>query len=1170
MWSNISAPSSLAGGAHEAKLAAAKTDSSSNNNQVALQEQNGNHRTDDGSQTNNKQSSLSSGGSPLMRYKHAVCSAPNGFIYIHGGRFGNEPLDDDVWRFDPHHNSWLQLETTGTKPPCLQEHTLVEHHNQLYLFGGQVSASNQENSFWQLDLLTFKWTPISMKSSRQFGAHLGPTNRRGHSAVIYRDSMYVFGGFEDFRGSSSQLWQFDLPNQRWELRNLSSISDCQPEPRHSHSAIVFDDSMYVYGGLSNLKPLGDLWRWSWRDKRWFKERTRGQSPGQLHGHSAIQAFGSMFVFGGERRGRPTRSLWRLNLSNLCWQKVRPKGPRPSPTTWHAAIANPLGMLDEANYIIEGGDCSALESASSLSDNCFGGHSGAEFIGHVSDEMKQMRRVSYANGRNRPIRTEMSNNNNSGAEPKQLPDSKPPTSGPSTAQPLPKSSSTQIRPKAGGKRKLRLSFLSRRNKTSRASSSSYELKQMQNSLSAANLLSPTDPPKRHSIGIATPSEQIKCEPPSDEAMQVDDASDRPAREGGAKILDNLDTDIKQMFEQALVESSGERKEDDGSSGARGDQHHHHQSKRINRDSMTQSQLSSCLASSRSTYKTAREHLGEENNSTMTLTGDLLNHEMPSELPRVDAAEGPYNRRDNRPKSEIVQSLADRADARIKHLYTPFFNHHHQSNLPSFSSTSPNGKVATDGQGFFDRPNHRDQGRSKRLSFNDKSKRHTIHQTMTYYNLYFAASPTKSMVESENENSSSKDAPVEMLSQEDELDARPNRLVRDDLSSSTIKGAASTSAALVGVRDGESSSGSQATDQLSGLLDASRNSSESRTLCQDLNSIKQQATATALPAECSEDNFELQRAGLRESLNQLRRREPTTASETSGDNTSLSFSVIAEFEEDDLLQYSGQPVDQSIVSPVRLSNGYNNSREEDELQFDNNSHLGELEDYQRRRSIQQQVAVESNQNNETLIAAHKSASSGYDSIHSSTNNTANEQNSSPASNTIRYQQPGDYHRRQSAMLEEDTGSSLSGASPQRGVASGDSQAMRDIRRRAQANRVGGQQSLPEPLASTTTTDSLAMTSSDAFESSISACCSAPSKSVPSSPRDHLAGTCCRRVAAGDRPIQRQQQHQRPIQRFMSFSKRKSKTRYWQLCMFVIGGKQGGAQSVHEPITIWRLYI
>ena len=37
-----------------------------------------------------------------------------------------------------------------------------------------------------------------------------PSGRRGHTAVLYGDAMHVFGGFQDIRGSSSELWTFDF------------------------------------------------------------------------------------------------------------------------------------------------------------------------------------------------------------------------------------------------------------------------------------------------------------------------------------------------------------------------------------------------------------------------------------------------------------------------------------------------------------------------------------------------------------------------------------------------------------------------------------------------------------------------------------------------------------------------------------------------------------------------------------------------------------------------------------------------------------------------------------------------------------------------------------------------------------------------------------------------
>ena len=37
-----------------------------------------------------------------------------------------------------------------------------------------------------------------------------PLNRRGHSAVIYRDSMFLFGGILDTGHASNELWRYSF------------------------------------------------------------------------------------------------------------------------------------------------------------------------------------------------------------------------------------------------------------------------------------------------------------------------------------------------------------------------------------------------------------------------------------------------------------------------------------------------------------------------------------------------------------------------------------------------------------------------------------------------------------------------------------------------------------------------------------------------------------------------------------------------------------------------------------------------------------------------------------------------------------------------------------------------------------------------------------------------
>lgn len=1125
MWSNISAPRSFVGPSIPPALKTQfhQSVSSEDNKQlngdcgpVALNEKQVDKQYYDSEQNLNI---YQESGSPLARFKHAVCSSPNGYIYIHGGRTGNCALYDDIWRFDPHQNSWSQMKTSGRKPPNLQEHTLVEYNEQLYLFGGQVSASNDDESFWRLDLVNNEWHSLKLRSSK-YGAYLGPSNRRGHSAVIYGDSMYIFGGFEDFRGSSSQLWEYDLMNQRWELRNLSSLSAIQPEPRHSHSAIVHDCNMYIYGGLSNLKPLGDLWRWSWRDKRWFKEKTRGRSPGQLHGHSAIQAFGSMFVFGGERNGRTTRGLWRLNLTNLTWQKINPKGPRPDPTTFHCAIANPLSILDETNYIVEG-DHEFLRDTSATSTTTYGCYRENQDRGSGDSETSSI-----------PIKRE--------------PESKLTHSKSTIADLDGAILSSQNHQQADRRltRRSRLNFLARRN-NNRPRSSNYELgKQLPTSSSASNFIGsatgvhgPNAISQRHSVAAVT---------------SATNTNGKLVHENGnARILDNLEMDIKEIFQRTSVdEVTGEEimsviippssiQDNRSSIQTSASQYQTAPLAPTNSSSGDQDQgmansdtLQNLPKSQRTSYafttpseslNTLRgEVIGDNTGNQTRIRHNNGNNQRAPGLPG-------YNRRDNRPKSEILdrKKLIGALDDKIKRLYYPHF---HQDG----GEQNRNSLVSRRDTRDFELNGNQDR--------TDKSKRHTIHQTMTYYNLYFSEdkssdSPTSSEKEEKLVNNSV-----------------PFRMIRDDLSSHTIRG---TSGALIGIHGASSISGSSHSDHRSQLS----LESDSRTICGDLNnqtggsSSGAGATSTTMNGGAG-----IQLSSLTNALTSSRDHRNLAASidvaESQGDDTSRSFSVIAEFEEDDMFSLPNEP-----GMAQESSRDQSDETNDDEMEMDT--------DY---NNLMQTTPARAN------LLQQKSSSSGYDSISNSENQKGSvapipAQRQSIINHQQQQQQQQNGNHQLSLDTQEDSSvrtESSSGfttnpeTSPEQSAVKKAKNGRQSLYRRAK-NQF-------QITNSSTTADSLALTSEGLGDSGF-----APSKSLPSSPPEDSRSVLQRDITSATSSNnqimsnQTQSKMSNLISRSKFFSKSRSKNRYWQLCMFVIGGKQpGNAQGANEPITIWRLYI
>ena len=48
----------------------------------------------------------------------------------------------------------------------------------------------------------------------------------------------------------------------WHLAYSECNQEEGPGARHSHSAVVHDQAMWVFGGMCDLQPRNDFWKWS--------------------------------------------------------------------------------------------------------------------------------------------------------------------------------------------------------------------------------------------------------------------------------------------------------------------------------------------------------------------------------------------------------------------------------------------------------------------------------------------------------------------------------------------------------------------------------------------------------------------------------------------------------------------------------------------------------------------------------------------------------------------------------------------------------------------------------------------------------------------------------------------------------------------------------------------
>ncbi|XP_022090768.1 uncharacterized protein LOC110979356 [Acanthaster planci] len=281
---------------------------------------------------------------PCHRSKQAACR-DGAQIYVYGGRDGHQTLQD-FWRYDVQTNIWTRLECGGDSPPPLHEHTMVAQRGCLFVFGGELGyGSCGETPLWVYSLAKQTWEKPVIESEV-----VTPTGRRGHTAVVWCGGMHVYGGYVDLKGSSNELWTLDFETRWWHL-SVDAQGENSPSPRHWHSAVIHEGNMWVYGGLNNLQPLRDLWKWNFESRQWTRIRGR-QSPGFLHGHSAVRVANSMMIFGGEdSEGEYRNELWKFNFGSTSWHTATPnRRITPTSCTRHVLLSIPSNHIIDNSYL----------------------------------------------------------------------------------------------------------------------------------------------------------------------------------------------------------------------------------------------------------------------------------------------------------------------------------------------------------------------------------------------------------------------------------------------------------------------------------------------------------------------------------------------------------------------------------------------------------------------------------------------------------------------------------------------------------------------------------------------------------------------------------------------------------------------------------------------------
>lgn len=221
---------------------------------------------------------------------------------------------DEVWSYDLDEKNLFEPTQLPDMYSPRSYHTAEVYRNYLFTYGDVHGLELQQLQFGN-EHLTFDGP--------------GPVNRIGHASIIYDEAMYVYGGYTEEKVYSDELWKIELKygELHWELVQC----DSPPRGRAGHSAILYQDSMYIYGGEdSNGTVLSDLWRYDFLTASWVRVydykacKARGVPvPDGRQGHAAVYwADEGMWIWGGMGQDIDfLQDMWRFDLQKEEWTQI---------------------------------------------------------------------------------------------------------------------------------------------------------------------------------------------------------------------------------------------------------------------------------------------------------------------------------------------------------------------------------------------------------------------------------------------------------------------------------------------------------------------------------------------------------------------------------------------------------------------------------------------------------------------------------------------------------------------------------------------------------------------------------------------------------------------------------------------------------------------------------
>ncbi|KAI9911314.1 hypothetical protein PsorP6_009036 [Peronosclerospora sorghi] len=194
--------------------------------------------------------------------------------------------------------SWTTITCTNRRN-IGSGHTCVVRENSLYILGESTlpavttrnsSSSRPSSNLYEFNFATNEWSTVVDRG-------VAPSQRKFYSAVVHNNSFYIFGGHDGDR-RLNDFFSYNFATQTW--TNVFVNAGQQPTPRYGHAAVVYEKAMYIFGGS---------------DSHYDRESMTSRSS---NGYGRLDA------------GHHINDMHAFNLETNSWSSIRTTGEVPFP------------------------------------------------------------------------------------------------------------------------------------------------------------------------------------------------------------------------------------------------------------------------------------------------------------------------------------------------------------------------------------------------------------------------------------------------------------------------------------------------------------------------------------------------------------------------------------------------------------------------------------------------------------------------------------------------------------------------------------------------------------------------------------------------------------------------------------------------------------------------